>query len=225
MAFQINNVVPWGRNMAEYRQMFQLNDDDMAKKIASFGDGPASFNFEASQAGYSVTSFDLIYQFSKSDLQRRIEEVRITVMEQMKENMDNYVWKNIKNLDELEQTRMSAMKLFLEDYEKGKEENRYICHELPDKVPFESDTFDIGLSSHFLLMYTMLGYDFHIQSIMEMLRVCKEVRIFPVVDLDAQKTDLIEKVIEYFRQRYSVEIRKTEYEFQKGDNKMLIIRK
>ncbi len=73
--------------------------------------------------------------------------------------------------------------------------------------------------------FTMLGYDFHIQSITEMLRVCKEVRIFPVVDLDAQKTGLIEKVIEYFRQHYSVEIRKTEYEFQKGDNKMLIIRK
>lgn len=83
MAFQLNNVVPWGRNMAEYRQMFQLNDDDMTKKIASFGDGPASFNFEASQAGYAVTSFDLIYQFLKSDLQRRIEEVRITVINYM----------------------------------------------------------------------------------------------------------------------------------------------
>lgn len=76
-----------------------------------------------------------------------------------------------------------------------------------------------------IYQFTMLGYDFHIQSITEMLRVCKEVRIFPVVDLDAQKTGLIEKVIEYFRQHYSVEIRKTEYEFQKGDNKMLIIRK
>jgi len=224
MAFQLNSVVPWGRNMAEYCLMFQLKDD-MSKKIASFGDGPASSNFEASQRGYSVTSFDPIYQFSKPDLQRRIEEVRITVMEQMRENMDNYVWKNIRNLEELENTRISAMKLFLEDYEKGKEENRYICHELPAEVPFADDTFDIGLSLHFLLMYTMLGYDFHIQSITEMLRVCKEVRIFPVVDLDAQKTDLIEKIIAYFRKHYSVEIRKTEYEFQKGDNKMLIIRK
>lgn len=121
MAFQLNSVVPWGRNMEEYQAMFQL-DDDVNKKIASFGDGPASFNYEASQRGYSVTSFDPIYQFSKSDLRRRIEEVRTIVMEQMKENMDNYVWKNIRNLDELENTRMSAMKLFLEDYEKGKKE-------------------------------------------------------------------------------------------------------
>lgn len=64
--------------------MFQLNDD-MSNKMASFGDGPASFNFEASRED-SVTSFDPIYQFSKSDLQRRIEEVRITVMDQMKDS-------------------------------------------------------------------------------------------------------------------------------------------
>ena len=39
-------------------------------------------------------------------------------------------------------------------------------------------------------MYTMLGYDFHIKAMTEMLRVCKEIRIFPIVDLDANKTDL-----------------------------------
>lgn len=38
-------------------------------------------------------------------------------MEQMRENMDNYVWTNIKSLEELENVRMSAMELFLADYE------------------------------------------------------------------------------------------------------------
>lgn len=46
-----------------------------------------------------------------------------------------------------------------------------------------------------------------------------------MVDLDSLKTNLIEEVIEYFRKNYFVEIRKTKYEFQKGDNKMLIITK
>lgn len=225
MAFQLNSVVPWGRNMAEYRSMFQLDDNDRYRKIAGFGDGPASFNYEASRQGYSVTSFDPVYQFSKEALQRRIEEVRVTVMEQVKENADNYVWENIKSPDELERIRMSAMELFLADYEKGREEKRYIYHELPNRIPFGDDTFDIGLSSHFLLMYTLLGYEFHIQSIQEMLRVCKEVRIFPIVDLDAQKTSLIEAVIGHFKENYFVEVRKTNYEFQKGDNKVLIIKK
>lgn len=225
MAFKLDNVVPWGRNMEEYKLMFRLNDSDMSKKFAGFGDGPACFNYEMTKRNGSVVSFDLIYQFSKEDIQRRIEEVRITVMQQMKENMDNYVWKNIKNLNELEDTRMSAMKMFLSDYEKGKTEGRYIFHELPQKLPYGEDYFDIGLSSHFLLMYTTLGYDFHIDSITEMLRVCKEIRIFPIVDLDAKETDLITDVIDYFKKDYKVEIVKTEYEFQKGDNKLLIIRK
>lgn len=224
MAFQLSSVVPWGRNMAEYRLMFQLTEQDMSKRIAGFGDGPASFNFEMTEQGYSVTSFDPVYQFSKDALQRRIDEVCITVMKQMEENKDNYVWTQIKSLEELKHTRLSAMNLFLSDFEKGKREHRYICHELPNRLPFADGAFDLGLSSHFLLMYTMLGYDFHIQSITEMLRVCKEVRIFPVVDLDARETDLIADVIAYLKQRYWVEIRKTEYEFQEGGNKMLIIK-
>ena len=194
MAFKLDSVVPWGRNMEEYKLMFRLEDNDMSKKIAGFGDGPACFNYEMTERNGSVISFDLIYQFSKEDIEKRIEEVRTTVMQQMRANMDNYVWKNIKSLEELESTRMSAVRKFLSDYE------------------------------NFLLMYTSLGYNFHIASMTEMLRVCKEIRIFPIVDLDANKTDLIKNVIDYFQRDYNVEIVKTEYEFQKGDNKLLIIR-
>lgn len=225
MAFKLDSVVPWGRNLNEYTMMFKLGEEDLSKKIAGFGDGPASFNYEAKQKGYFVTSFDPIYQFSKSELQQRIEEVRVTVMQQMKENMDNYNWTSIRSLDELENVRMSAMQLFLSDYESGKLEGRYIRQTLPEKLPYADNTFDIGLSSHFLLMYTALGYDFHIQAMIEMLRVCKEIRIFPIVDLDANKTELITNVISYFQKNYDTEICETHYEFQKGDNKLLIIRK
>ena len=211
--------------MNEYMTMFCLTSEDMSKKIAGFGDGPASFNFEAAQKGHSVTSFDPVYQFSKEELEQRIEEVRITVMQQMKENMDNYVWTNIKSLEELESVRMSAMKLFLEDYERGKAEKRYIFHSLPETLSYEENYFDIGLSSHFLLMYTGLGYDFHIQAMTEMLRVCREIRIFPIVDLDADMTELSHNVIDYFQKQYHTEIIETEYEFQKGGNKLLIIKK
>lgn len=74
-------------------------------------------------------------------------------------------------------------------------------------------------------MYTGLGNDFHIASITEMLRVCKEVRIFPIVDLDAYETELTGDVIRYFQKDYKVSVAETEYEFQKGGNKLLIIAK
>ncbi|MBQ2406928.1 MAG: hypothetical protein II312_09735 [Lachnospiraceae bacterium] len=98
MAFQLNSVVPWGRNMEEYKSMFLLNEEDMKKKIVGFGDGPASFNFEAHCLGYDITSYDPIYQFRKEELEKRIEDVRGIVMQQMSENMDNYIWTKIKEI-------------------------------------------------------------------------------------------------------------------------------
>lgn len=225
MAFQLNNVVPWGRNMEEYKTMFLLNKEDMKKKIAGFGDGPASFNFEAHCLGCDITSYDPIYQFNKEELEKRIEDVRGIVMQQMSENKDNYIWTQICDLQQLEQIRMDAMKLFLNDFEVGLSEGRYRYHELPNCLPVEENYYDIGLSSHFLLLYTQLGFDFHIKSIGEMLRVCKEVRIFPVVDLDANQADMISNVIEEFKKKYDVELKETNYQFQKNANKMLVIRK
>lgn len=224
MSFRLNSVVPWGRNFEEYRQMFMLSDSDLSGKIADFGGGPAGFNCEAAEKGFSVTSFDPIYQFSKAEIENRIEETRTTVMRQMEENFDNYNWNRFKSLDELEAARMNAMRLFLTDFERGRTENRYISHELPNRLPVEDGAFDIGLSSHFLLMYTDLGYDFHIRAITEMLRACREVRIFPIVDLDANNTELSARVIKHFNGRCFVEIRKTDYDFQKGDNLLLILK-
>lgn len=80
MAFKLDRVLPWGRSLEEYRLMFQLSDDDMSKKFAGFGDGPACFNYEMTERGGDVVSFDLIYQFSKEEIEKRIEEVRVIVM-------------------------------------------------------------------------------------------------------------------------------------------------
>lgn len=55
-------------------------DSDVTKKLAGFGDGPACFNCEMTNEGGNVVSFDPIYQFSKEEIEKRIEEVLITVM-------------------------------------------------------------------------------------------------------------------------------------------------
>lgn len=225
MGMRLEKVVPWGRNIDEYRAMFLLGDDDMKKKIAGFGDGPASFNCQAKEAGAKVTSFDPVYSFTAEELKSRINEVRDIIIGQMRENSENYVWDRIKDVNKLEKIRMSAMEMFLEDFERGKAEGRYICHELPERLPYDDLSFDIGLSSHFLLMYDSLGYDFHIAAISEMLRVCREVRIFPLCDLDSRESELTEKVIEYFSRNYKTEVLKTDYLFQKGSDKMLKIRR
>ena len=59
----------------------------------------------------------------------------------------------------------------------------------------------------------------------EILRVCKEVRIFPLVDLDSNPSSMISDVIEHYRELYDVEIQETDYEFQKGANRLLVIKR
>jgi ubiquinone/menaquinone biosynthesis C-methylase UbiE len=118
---------------------------------------------------------------------------------------------------------MEAMQRFLASYEKGRMQGKYVPGELP-YLPFANQTFDLALSSHFLFLYTdNLTFDFHINAIREMLRVAQEVRIFPLLDVNAQTSRYLNGVLETF-QRYDPEIRTVNYEFQRGGNKMLRIR-
>jgi hypothetical protein len=225
MAFELKNTVPWGRNLDEYQSMFKLTDSDLNKRIISFGDGPASFNYEMTMLNKSIVSIDPIYQFSTTDLKIRIKETKDIVIEQTKNNLQNFVWTKIKTINELEQIRLSAMENFLQDFEKGKKESRYINHEMPNKTDFDDLTFDLGLSSHFLILYSQLGLDFHISSLTEMLRVAKEIRIFPILNLDAKKSELLDNLIKHFEKDFIVTIEKVDYEFQKNGNEMLAIKR
>lgn len=224
MAFELQTVVPWGRNLQEYTRMFNLSDLDKQKRIISFGDGPASFNVEMTKRGNSVTSIDPLYRFSKDAIAKRIRETSETVIEQLKKNLDNFIWEEFSSVDELKENRLLAMNTFLEDFDKGKTENRFINHEMPHKLAFNAKSFDIGLSSHFLILYSQLGLAFHIASITEMLRLCNEIRIFPLQNLNAQKSEVLDGIFDHFEKMHLVEKIEVPYEFQKGGNKMLIIR-
>ncbi|WP_428228755.1 hypothetical protein [Flavobacterium sp.] len=225
MAFELKSVVPWGRSLEEYIKIFKLTDSDLNSSIISFGDGPASFNSEMTKLDKKVVSLDPIYQFTKAQLEQRIDETKETVIKQTRANQDNFVWKNIKNVDELEQIRMSAMANFIVDFEIGKEQQRYIYHQLPTPTKYEALEFDLGLSSHFLILYSQLGLDFHIQSISEMLRICKEIRIFPLLNLNAVKSEILEDIINHFNSDFIVTIESSDYEFQKNGNETLVIKR
>ena len=89
MAILLKNVVPWGRRLSEYQDMFHLTDEEIStKSIVSFGDGPASFNAEGTLKGGHILSLDPIYQFSKQELAGRLEKTRGIVMEQMRQNQE-----------------------------------------------------------------------------------------------------------------------------------------
>ena len=220
--YKLKTIVPWGRNLEEYQQIFSLSEEDLKKKILGCGDGPSSFNAELTALGGDVVSIDPIYQFSKEQLSSRIDEVATEVMSMVRQNRTNFVWRNIKNPEELEQIRMSAMRVFLEDYPEGLKQKRYSFEMLPS-LSFKDNSFDLALSSHFLFLYSEhLDFEFHISAILEMLRVADEVRIFPLMTLNNTYSPHLKKVREVLAQKgYKSEIIKTEYEFQQGGDEML----
>jgi len=222
MSIKYEEVLPWGRNYDEYRRMFDLSDAEIFKKIVGCGDGPASFNVHCNAHGGQMASVDPIYKFTKKQIARRIDETFKTVIEQTGNNRDKFLWNAIQNIEELGAIRMKAMNDFLDDFDSGKSKGSYICGSLPS-LPFVDGSFDIALSSHFLFLYTdNLSFDFHLKSIHEMLRVAREARIFPLLDVNAKKSKYVDKIMEYFSE-LNVEIRKVDYEFQKGGNEVLVV--
>ncbi len=223
MAFKYKDVVPWGRNYDEYISMFDLNENELKLKILGCGDGPASFNYECNKRGGNVVSIDPIYNLSKVEIQERIAATYHDVLAQTEKNRDKFRWDVIRSIDELGKTRMNAMQLFLEDYVLGKKDKRYIPASLPD-LPFPDNKFDISLCSHFLFLYTdNLSYSFHVHAIKEMLRVSKEVRIFPLLDVNANKSSYLQKILSDFKEM-EIGIKQVNYEFQIGGNELLVIR-
>src|SRR4051794_37042939 len=98
---ELKVIVTWGRSFEEYRRMFGLSDDDLAGRILGCGDGPASFNAEATAAGHKVVSCDPIYSFGAEDIRRRVVESHDAVIPQVKLHPEKFVWDYYCNPDEL----------------------------------------------------------------------------------------------------------------------------
>ena len=114
--FTLNQVVPWGRSFDEYRRMFDLTEDDLNRFIIGCGDGPASFNAEASRRGKRVISCDPLYRFEKTQIQERVAATFEQIIEQTRRNTHEFVWEDeIRTVEELGRVRTSAMQAFLDD--------------------------------------------------------------------------------------------------------------
>ncbi len=226
MVMFLDNVVPFGRSLDEYSKIFSLTPTDFSGKIVGIGDGPASFNAEGTRLGYQLTSVDPIYVFSGSQIKSRFDAVVDNIINQVKATPKDWVWSHHQSPDDLKNNRIKAMNAFLEDYEIGQQQGRYLVGEVP-KLSFPDQSFSLALCSHFLFLYSdHFDYEFHLNSIKEMLRISAEVRIFPLLTLDLKRSPYLDSILRSLtEQGFSPSIQKVEYELQKGGNEMLVIRK
>ena len=224
MGFKYEEAVPWGRSHDEYLRMFNLTAEDLRRRILGCADGPASFNAGMSKRGLTVVSCDPLYGCDAGQIRRRIDATYEDVMAQTRRNLAKFLWEGIASVEELGRVRRGAMAEFLEDYDRGRAQGRYVEASLPD-LPFAASSFELALCSHFLFLYSdSLSLEFHQQAVDELCRVAREVRIFPLLDYNAEPSPLIGPVKDHCERRgRSVFIESVPYEFQRGGNKMMRI--
>jgi hypothetical protein len=224
MAMVLESVVPFGRSLSEYCHMFNLDAADLHRRIVGIGDGPASFNAEMTHQGKPVISIDPVYQFTGPEIRQRFDAVVDPIIDQIKATPNDWVWTYHKSPEDLRQRRIHAIDAFLADYDRGKAEARYVVGELPH-LPWADGYFDLALCSHFLFLYSdHYDYDFHRRSLLEMLRISAEIRIFPLMTLALKPSPYVAPIIqELTRLGYRPTVETVPYELQVGGNQMLKI--
>lgn len=196
--------------------MFALSEDDLNGSILDCAAGPSSFNAEMHARGKHVVSIDPIYRFSPDEIRSRVQAVCQTMIEQVRQQPNQFVWDCIRSPQHLGEIRLAAMERFIKDFEAAKAD-RYFDLSLPDLPAMQ---FDLALSSHFLFLYSdKLDVQFHLSAIIAMLSVAPEIRIFPVTDLAGETSPHLNAV----RKAFDTELVRVPYEFLRGANQMLRI--
>jgi hypothetical protein len=223
---ELQNVVLLGRTFEEYCTYFQLTEQDLrTSHVLDLGAGLSSFCAEAAARGYQVTAADPVYFLSKDEIARKSDEDLKEVLRQLPDVVHKYKWDFYGDPAGLANHRETARLNFLQDY--GRLPNRYVCASLPE-TPFADREFSIVLVSYFLFLYDdLLSYEFHKRSVIEATRIAeKEVRIYPLVNMRAEKSVFVEQLQQdpgCAGLRF--DLLKSDFEFFKNSNQLLIIRR
>jgi hypothetical protein len=148
-SFRLDRVAFYGRTLAEYERVFDLRLSDWSGgRVLDCPAGAASFASEASQIGMCVVACDPMFGPDAHTLYDQGLADVAHVMDRLDAAMHLYKWDFYPTKEALRDYRTRALRLFAEDYPKGRGEGRYVCAELP-RLPFADGAFDITLSPKF----------------------------------------------------------------------------
>lgn len=224
MALQLQDFLITGRTFEEYVAFFGLDTGALnGKKVLDCPGGVSGFVAEASRRGIDTHACDILYRFDRERIAARARESIETIYA-------DTAWMagfNINFYGSIEghrKHREDALDAFAAD----REHERYRFETLPS-LSYGDDAFDILLSSHLLFVYDdRLDADFHTDSVREMLRVAREVRLFPLVDYKNSRRDEPDNfspMVVIIQKYFDAEVVPVDFEFQPGAGYMMIIRR
>lgn len=222
----LQRIVYIGRTFKEYMKMFNLKLEELnGRRILDCPAGACSFIAEANRLGADAVAADIAYYYSAEELLNKgLVDLDHTLVE-LEKVQENFKWDYFESIEGLRRARTEALTVNTSD--RREHGGRYIPTRLP-VLPFAGQSFDLSLSAHFLFMYgDRLDIDFHLQTLRELMRVTREeIRIFPLVDLTGRRYEHLDVLIRSIQSEgWSTEEIQVPYEFQKGANSMLLMKK
>lgn len=205
--------------------MFDLAEADLGRgPILDCPGGGSSFAAEARALGADVVSVDPIYAVAPEELAARALADTDRANEFIQTNIERYVWRFVQSHDHWLELRRGGARRFAADI--VAHPDHYVAAELPE-LPFADGSFDLALSSHLLFTYAdRLDFDFHVAAFLELVRVAREVRAYPLVDYGANRYPELEQLRERLAlDEVESDVRRVSYEFQRGADAMLVLRR
>lgn len=225
--FQLDGIVPWGRRLDEYAAFFGLRGEPATwPAILDVGAGPASFAAEAVARGGRVVALDPLYRLGGAAIRQRYQATRPAMQAGVERARDRLAWDFYGSPEALLRRRDEALELFLEDYDWGRACGRYLAGALP-ALPCRDRQFGLALVSHLLFLYgAALDPAFHLTALIELARVAREVRVFPLLDLEGRRSPHLAAVTAGLaRAGLVAEEVPVGFEFQRGATTLLRVRR
>ena len=218
----MRKLVLWGHDVEEYREVFALSDADLKGHLLEYGCGLSSVNAALHAKGIDVVSCDPLFNLDKASLCSETSAIFADMVTRVEKDRAIFNFSKYGSVDALVEHRRQGMATFLEDYDKGIKEKRYLPLE-GHTLPFADFSFDLALCSHYLFAnFDDQDVDFQLQAIRELARVAKEVRIFPLINRYGQPSPFLGPVLLGLQQEgYGVEVREVAYDLQPKGNAML----
>lgn len=231
--FAFHKVLFFGRTLCEYLGMFNVEIAKLkGQRVLDCPAGPASFVAECRQQGIQAVGCDPMYGEDKSTLSALIEREREECL--ARQARVRHLFDEEKPVDDYRSAKLAAFERFIEDYDTGLKEGRYMRAGLPE-LPFSDAAFDLALSSNFLFLYSdyqeggMLidspfNYEFHLKAVLELLRVAKDVRIYPLKGPHKDAHSFVWRIVEHLSScGFCAEVVAVPYRDVKGAHHMLRI--
>jgi len=205
MTFGADHTVFFGRTWEESVGMYSLSEEEMrGKRILDCPGGPDAMVIEGYDRDLNIIAVDPQYSDTAEVLEARGHKEIVETLDQYQQDPELAV--DEKRLIEYKTQKLEALSSFIDAFRKLPE--RFVTGSLPS-LPFEDDAFDLTLSGHLLFVYASvevggmmthneLDLDFHIAAVRELVRVSRQVRIFPTwtVRKPPKRQAYVEPVIE-----------------------------